>query len=59
MPETAPPAPVAIRRADYRPPSHLIDTVDLRFELDPGNHYGPLAHDRAPQPGSMATRRPR
>ena len=23
------------RRLDYRPPAFLIDTVDLRFELDP------------------------
>ena len=29
----APPAPV--RRLDYRPPAFLIDTVDLRFDLDP------------------------
>jgi aminopeptidase N len=27
--------PHATRRADYRPPAFLIDTVDLRFELDP------------------------
>ncbi|MDH3452898.1 MAG: M1 family aminopeptidase, partial [Gammaproteobacteria bacterium] len=28
-------APQSIRRADYAPPALLIDTVDLRFELDP------------------------
>ncbi len=27
--------PQAIRRADYVPPAFLIDSVDLRFELDP------------------------
>ena len=27
--------PQSIRRADYSPPAYLIDTVDLRFELDP------------------------
>ncbi len=25
----------AIRRADYRPPAFLVDTVELRFDLDP------------------------
>src|SRR5690348_3377988 len=29
-----PAAPAPIRLADYRPPDFLIDTVDLRFELD-------------------------
>ena len=28
-------APAATQRLDYRPPAFLIDTVDLRFELDP------------------------
>jgi aminopeptidase N len=27
--------PQSIQRADYSPPAYLIDTVDLRFELDP------------------------
>ena len=27
--------PTETRRLDYRPPAFLIDTVDLRFELDP------------------------
>jgi aminopeptidase N len=31
----APAPPIAIRREDYRPPAFLIDTVDLRFDLDP------------------------
>ncbi len=34
MPD-APIAPTTVRRADYRPPSFLIDTVDLHFALDP------------------------
>ncbi len=28
-------APQSIRLADYRPPSHLIDSVELRFDLAP------------------------
>jgi len=28
-------APPAVLRKDYRPPAYLVDTVDLRFELDP------------------------
>ena len=28
-------APTETRRLDYRPPAFLLDTVDLRFELDP------------------------
>ncbi len=28
-------APRAVRRLDYRPPDYLVDTVELRFELDP------------------------
>ncbi len=37
MPDThAPAAPHETRLADYRPPSFLIDTVDLEFTLDPG-----------------------
>src|SRR5271169_849854 len=28
-------APHAIRRADYRPPAFLVDTVELHFDLDP------------------------
>ena len=35
MPDTAS-GPVATLRSGYRPPAFLIDTVDLRFELDPG-----------------------
>ncbi|MFN9773192.1 MAG: aminopeptidase N [Burkholderiales bacterium] len=27
--------PVTVRRLDYTPPDHLVDTIDLRFELDP------------------------
>ncbi|TAL55476.1 aminopeptidase N [Pandoraea sp.] len=27
----------AVRRTDYTPPAYLIDTVDLAFDLDPGN----------------------
>ena len=27
--------PVTIRRLDYTPPTHAVDTIDLRFELDP------------------------
>ena len=30
---TAAAAPQTIRLEDYRPPAHLIDSVDLRFEL--------------------------
>ncbi|MBN9511746.1 MAG: aminopeptidase N, partial [Alphaproteobacteria bacterium] len=29
------PAPSVVRREDYRPPSHLIDTVELHFALQP------------------------
>ncbi|HEX3633695.1 MAG TPA: aminopeptidase N [Casimicrobiaceae bacterium] len=29
-------APPVIQRLAYRPPSHLVDDVELRFELDPG-----------------------
>jgi aminopeptidase N len=29
-------APPVVQRLAYRPPSHLIDEVELRFELDPG-----------------------
>jgi aminopeptidase N len=36
MPDTAS-GPVATLRSGYRPPAFLIDTVDLRFELDPGS----------------------
>jgi aminopeptidase N len=28
-------APPVVQRLAYRPPSHLVDDVDLRFELDP------------------------
>ena len=28
-------APAVVRRLDYRPPTHLVDTVDLKFELAP------------------------
>ncbi len=28
-------APAVVRRLDYRPPAHLVDTVDLKFELAP------------------------
>jgi aminopeptidase N len=38
--DTSPPADLAareIRREDYRPPAFLVDTVDLRFELDPAS----------------------
>ena len=28
--------PEPIRLADYRPPAFTVDTVDLRFELEPG-----------------------
>ena len=28
-------SPAAQFRADYRPPAYLVDTVDLRFDLDP------------------------
>jgi aminopeptidase N len=27
--------PVTVRRGDYAPPDHLVDRIDLRFELDP------------------------
>ena len=27
--------PVTVRRLDYSPPDHLVDRIDLRFELDP------------------------
>jgi aminopeptidase N len=33
--ETAPSAPRSVRLADYRAPDYLVDTIDLRFELDP------------------------
>jgi len=33
LPRDVPPG--AVRRLDYRPPAYLVDTVDLRFELDP------------------------
>ncbi len=29
-------APPVVQRLAYRPPSHLVDDVELRFELDPG-----------------------
>ncbi|HEY7945754.1 MAG: aminopeptidase N [Burkholderiales bacterium] len=28
-------APPVVRRLEYRPPSHLVDAVELRFDLDP------------------------
>ena len=28
--------PVPVRLADYRPPDHLVDTVELDFQLEPG-----------------------
>jgi len=33
--DATPATPDAIRLADYRPPAWLVDTVDLRFELEP------------------------
>jgi aminopeptidase N len=27
--------PVTVRRLDYTPPDHVVDTIDLRFDLDP------------------------
>jgi aminopeptidase N len=27
--------PVTVRRLDYAPPAHRVDSIDLRFELDP------------------------
>jgi aminopeptidase N len=27
--------PVTVRRLDYTPPDHVVDTIELRFELDP------------------------
>ena len=27
--------PPVVRRLAYRPPSHLVDDIELRFELDP------------------------
>ena len=32
----AAPTPSVVRREDYRPPSHLVDTVELSFALHPG-----------------------
>lgn len=34
MSEPSPVPPAAILRTAYRPPAFLVDTVDLRFELD-------------------------
>ncbi len=31
----AAPTPSVVRREDYRPPSHLVDTVELSFALHP------------------------
>jgi aminopeptidase N len=35
--EGTPSTPRAIRLADYRPPAYLVETVELRFELDPAS----------------------
>jgi aminopeptidase N len=37
MPNLPVTPPREIRRGDYRPPAHVIDTVDLHFELDPAS----------------------
>ena len=49
--------PAETRRLDYRPPAFLVDTVDLRFELDPDATLVRVAAGAAAQSRAWRPRR--